>query len=359
MFTKIASFWRLLESRPFQGFFDTPGRKAWEDFFFGNFGPSWDSCNQKNPGAHKNKFGTFASPLPKETPTPPPPRPFLKTSQEIQRAHKIGFSAPELWAETLRTSGFFWCTIESLNILDYLQLELSCLQLSCLAYSPCYSNKNGRFISSLLLLGKKDFICLEKGKFVFQKSLSEPPLKPDQISFFLHSQTSVFSLITVPASLPGGVLKEGGWNQGAAHFHTGNHENHKIARLSVDVCGFWEGLSERGLRRGFPLWSWRPPNSTETQKELKWPKSDSKVTPGVPSQSDPKWLKSDSKMTQNWVRSHFWVTLGSLWGRSGRVTFESLLGHFNSFCVSVELGGRRLRKVSRRCVGRPLGEYDP
>ena len=32
--------------------------------------------------------------------------------------------------------------------------------------------------------------------------------------------------------------------------------------------------------------------------------------------------------------SHFWVTFGSL------------LGHFHSFCVSVELGGRRLHKPS-------------
>ena len=47
-------------------------------------------------------------------------------------------------------------------------------------------------------------------------------------------------------------------------------------------------------------------------------------------------------VVKNRVRSHFWVTFGSLWGRSARVTFESLLGHFNSFCASVELGGRPL-----------------
>ena len=46
------------------------------------------------------------------------------------------------------------------------------------------------------------------------------------------------------------------------------------------------------------LWNGRPPNSTETQKELKWPKSDSKVTFGVPAQSDTKWPKSDSKVAQ-------------------------------------------------------------
>ena len=88
--------------------------------------------------------------------------------------------------------------------------------------------------------------------------------------------------------------------------------------------------------------SGRAPNSTETQKELKRPKSDSKVTPRAPSQSDPKSLKSDLKVTQKWgpesLLSHFWVTSG----RPARVTFESLLGHFNSFWVSVELGARPL-----------------
>ena len=34
--------------------------------------------------------------------------------------------------------------------------------------------------------------------------------------------------------------------------------------------------------------------------------------------------------------------LGSLRGGTPKVTFESLLGHFNSFCASVELGGRPL-----------------
>ena len=102
------------------------------------------------------------------------------------------------------------------------------------------------------------------------------------------------------------------------------------------------------------LWSGCPPNSTETQKELKWPKSDSKVTSGVPAQSDTKWPKSDSKVTQKEsLLSHFWVTFGSLWGRSARVTFESLLGHFNSFCVSVELGGRPLHNPCPSSRKRP------
>ena len=36
----------------------------------------------------------------------------------------------------------------------------------------------------------------------------------------------------------------------------------------------------------------------------------------------------------------------SLWGRSARVTFESLLSHSNSFLVSVELEARRLHKAA-------------
>ena len=93
------------------------------------------------------------------------------------------------------------------------------------------------------------------------------------------------------------------------------------------------------------LWSGRAPNSTEPQKELKWPKSDSKVT-----QADRP--QSDLKVTQKWLRtlflSHFWVTFESLgvtlrWDLG--VTFESLLGHFNSFCGSVELGARPLLKT--------------
>ena len=34
------------------------------------------------------------------------------------------------------------------------------------------------------------------------------------------------------------------------------------------------------------------------------------------------------------------VNFGSLWGRSAEVTFEPLLGYFNSFCVSVEHTGK-------------------
>ena len=83
------------------------------------------------------------------------------------------------------------------------------------------------------------------------------------------------------------------------------------------------------------LWSGRAPKVTQ-----KW-------LPG----SHPRVKPSDSKVTQKWlkngVQSHFWVTFGSLWGPSAGVTFESLLGHFNSFCVSVELEARPLH--NSRC----------
>ena len=63
----------------------------------------------------------------------------------------------------------------------------------------------------------------------------------------------------------------------------------------------------------------------------------------------PRVTPSDSKVTQKWlkngVRSHFWVNFWSLWGRSARVTFESLLGHFNSFWVAAKLGVRWLHNT--------------
>ena len=54
-------------------------------------------------------------------------------------------------------------------------------------------------------------------------------------------------------------------------------------------------------------------------------RSDSKVTDPRVTQ---KWLKSGSKLTRKWG-------FRSLWGWSAQVTFESLLGQFNYFCVSV------------------------
>ena len=74
--------------------------------------------------------------------------------------------------------------------------------------------------------------------------------------------------------------------------------------------------------------SQRAPNSTEAHKKLKWPKSDSKVTPRAAPRSDHKWLKSDSKMTPKWgpesLLSQFWVTLGSVCPSHFWVIFGSL-----------------------------------
>ena len=42
--------------------------------------------------------------------------------------------------------------------------------------------KHGRFASSFLPLSYRIFISLEKGEFVFQKSLSETQFKPDRVS---------------------------------------------------------------------------------------------------------------------------------------------------------------------------------
>ena len=106
------------------------------------------------------------------------------------------------------------------------------------------------------------------------------------------------------------------------------------------------------------FWSGRSPNYTETQKELKWPRSDSKVTVADHTnvKATQKWPKSDPKVTPDPIfesflshfgvtlgwdpASHFWVTFGSLLGRF----WGSLLSHSNSFCASVQLGGRPLHK---------------
>ena len=66
-------------------------------------------------------------------------------------------------------------------------------------------------------------------------------------------------------------------------------------------CSVFLRFDPQALRGG------RAPKSTETQKELKWPKSDSKVTPRVPSDS-----KVTQKRLKNCVRPQFWVTLGSV-----------------------------------------------
>ena len=60
--------------------------------------------------------------------------------------------------------------------------------------------------------------------------------------------------------------------------------------------------------------------------------------------------QSDLKLTQKWLQtpflSHFWVTFGSLWAGTLEVTLESLVGDFNYFRVSVELGARPLLNES-------------
>ena len=88
--------------------------------------------------------------------------------------------------------------------------------------------------------------------------------------------------------------------------------------------------------------SGRAPNDTDTHKELKWTKSDSKVT-----RAD--WPQSDLKLTQKWLQtpfsSHFWATFESL-------PRESLLSHLNSFQVLIQLGARPIldSRSLRACV---------
>ena len=119
---------------------------------------------------------------------------------------------------------------------------------------------------------------------------------------------------------------------------------------------FSEGLCKgfrRVLRRCLVLWSGRGPNSTETPKKLsdpKWFKRGSRGPTPEWRQVTQKRHKKDSKSE---VRSHFWVDFRSLWGRSARVTFESLLGRFKSFSVFVYLGARPLHKS---CSGFHISE---
>ena len=62
--------------------------------------------------------------------------------------------------------------------------------------------------------------------------------------------------------------------------------------------------------------------------------------------------QSDPKLTQKWLWTYFRVIfesllshLGSLWGGTQESLLSHFLGHFNSCCVSVELGGRPLYNV--------------
>ena len=54
---------------------------------------------------------------------------------------------------------------------------------------------------------------------------------------------------------------------------------------------------------------------------------------------------SHPKVTRKWLKNDSHMGSGSLWGWSAGVTFESLLGHFNSFCVSADFGTRPLHKT--------------
>ena len=73
------------------------------------------------------------------------------------------------------------------------------------------------------------------------------------------------------------------------------------------------------------------------------------MTQTDPGRPTPKWPKIDSKVTPDPIFEsllrHF-CQFGFLWGRTPGVTFESPLGHFNSFWVSVWLGGRPLHNAN-------------
>ena len=85
-----------------------------------------------------------------------------------------------------------------------------------------------------------------------------------------------------------------------------------------------------------------PPRRPEKQKQLKWRKSDAKVAPrGRP--------QSDSKMTEKWLFQAFWVIFESLWGRSLKVSFESLFRQFACFWFSGLLGGHALHNSNVAC----------
>ena len=95
--------------------------------------------------------------------------------------------------------------------------------------------------------------------------------------------------------------------------------NGAICRFGVCVCVYFFHC----LQAFFPQFEFYP-LFAETQKELKWPKSDSKVTPADRPQSDPNWLKSDSR-PQLWIVFESLLSpLGSLWGAALGVTFGSL-----------------------------------
>ena len=82
---------------------------------------------------------------------------------------------------------------------------------------------------------------------------------------------------------------------------------------------------------------------------------------GIDRKVTPKWLKSDSKVTQKWpesgskvtLRVTFEVTLEPPSGQSQKLTFESLLGHFNCFGVWGSLAAKAHHKISIRWSTQP------
>ena len=88
-------------------------------------------------------------------------------------------------------------------------------------------------------------------------------------------------------------------------FNQNGEKNHSACK----GCFFVAKRLNPWKRREQGLRSARAPNSTETQKEVKWVTSDSKMTPRVPPQSDLRWPQNNSNM-------------------GSRVTFEAILGHF-------------------------------
>ena len=99
----------------------------------------------------------------------------------------------------------------------------------------------------------------------------------------------------------------------------------------------------------YALWSVAPPKAPSSPKQLKWPKSDSKVTLGgrrpIDSKKGQKWLKKGFLWLKNPFLSHFWPFFESIGRRPPRVTFESLLGHFNCFGLLGALGGATDHKL--------------
>ena len=81
----------------------------------------------------------------------------------------------------------------------------------------------------------------------------------------------------------------------------------------------------KALALKLKLWIAHAPNSTETQKDLKWTQKWLKSDSWGPT---PKWLKNGSKVTQKWLKNGSGVT--HKWLKNGvpGVTFEPFVAHF-------------------------------